>query len=976
MKGDFSRKTFNRKKHYAAVLMQQGRVQTDADFNEAQAIQQHRHHTTAGDVIGLCGTPKDSPGFEISFAADGGLAVDAGRYYVDGILCENEAAVKLAEQIAGVALPTAAQTLQEASATIGLVYLDAWARYITPIDDPLIRETALGGPDTAGRSQIFWLAKVLPLRKALTGAVGLADLIRQQRELRTALAGATAPAERARLRIEVDTNQREIAKLARAAGVFCTDDLDEWRALTASPAARMDARTQPGETSTDPCAPASTGAGFSRLENQLYRVEVHQGGPVGTATFKWSRENGSIVAQITAQDPAAAILTVDSTGRDDYLAFQNGGVAEFTDDRIELTGAQGQLVRVQDVKSDRQTIELDVQISGLNTALHPKLRRWDHTPDTGGAVRITGDWQNLEDGVQVRFSGSNFVTGQYWLIPARTGTGQIEWPEGGPQPPKGINHHYCPLALVMLDGSNVAILADCRSFFPALTRISASDVRFDNDACKLPGAETVQEAIDALCQRNAGPCTINLSPGQGWEAALTAIGANEDATICFGIGDFTLSQPVTISGAGNLKVTGAGGGTRIIALAAEAALVFQNCRSVIVRDLHAEARAAGTSDSRKNLNGPLTFRGCPSVTVESSSFRCAAGTARSATCLTIANEGASVAGSVARVRGCTFAVGEGQTGLLLVNVDRSQIEDNTLNVVDSPAPANPRDKLKDSLYRGLLRKRLVSDLKLVKAGAAAPADPLETRLMVGRFAVSFKTDPALKDTWAVILREQPPGLVETEKDATSYIRLIAERFLKAEEATAGEVIRNPEVLRIWNLFLARKLREDRSVASQGIVIGGTVARDVRIVNNTVRGALQGIHIGTSRREGAPGAPVLANVVIIANNTVEVLLPASATRERHGIFAGNADSLIIENNFLSLQRIEEATRLLIDGIRVYGHAGRRMIVRHNHAAGFSRGVLVNLLSRLTGAQWLVADNLGTVSATSAVAGQIRVEGNRV
>ena len=57
MKGDFSRQTFDRTKHYDSVLMQQGRVQLDADWNEQQAIHQHRVETEAQDVIGLSGAP-------------------------------------------------------------------------------------------------------------------------------------------------------------------------------------------------------------------------------------------------------------------------------------------------------------------------------------------------------------------------------------------------------------------------------------------------------------------------------------------------------------------------------------------------------------------------------------------------------------------------------------------------------------------------------------------------------------------------------------------------------------------------------------------------------------------------------------------------------------------------------------------------------------------------------------------------------
>mgnify|MGYP000730056275 CR=1 FL=1 len=63
MKGDFTRDTYRRKKHYSSVRMQQGRVQLDADWNEQQAIQRHQRETAHTDVIGLQGVPKVGGGF-------------------------------------------------------------------------------------------------------------------------------------------------------------------------------------------------------------------------------------------------------------------------------------------------------------------------------------------------------------------------------------------------------------------------------------------------------------------------------------------------------------------------------------------------------------------------------------------------------------------------------------------------------------------------------------------------------------------------------------------------------------------------------------------------------------------------------------------------------------------------------------------------------------------------------------------------
>ena len=52
MQGDFSRNTFDPTKHFSRVLMQQGRVQLDADWNELNAIVFHYLRTLARDVYG------------------------------------------------------------------------------------------------------------------------------------------------------------------------------------------------------------------------------------------------------------------------------------------------------------------------------------------------------------------------------------------------------------------------------------------------------------------------------------------------------------------------------------------------------------------------------------------------------------------------------------------------------------------------------------------------------------------------------------------------------------------------------------------------------------------------------------------------------------------------------------------------------------------------------------------------------------
>src|SRR4051812_42761746 len=114
MKGDFSRDTFDPLKHFTRVLMQQGRVQLDADWNEQTAMLRHYIRALAGDLIGPHGGPEGLCGFRIlthdmlntscghdtpetvgesvlyPLTLPGNFMIGTGRYYVGGLLCENE----------------------------------------------------------------------------------------------------------------------------------------------------------------------------------------------------------------------------------------------------------------------------------------------------------------------------------------------------------------------------------------------------------------------------------------------------------------------------------------------------------------------------------------------------------------------------------------------------------------------------------------------------------------------------------------------------------------------------------------------------------------------------------------------------------------------------------------------------------------------------------------------------------------------
>jgi hypothetical protein len=330
-----------------------------------------------------------------------------------------------------------------------LLYLDVWERHITAIEDPDIREVALGGPDTATRVQTVAQVRLL----AGVGNVSCDD----------ASAGLPQPGD---------------GRLTTAA--------------TAPPA------------SDDPCVIAP-GGGYRGLENRLYRVEIHDGSDGGAATFKWSRDNGAVLFAVEAFIPGEPEkVRVRQLGRDQVLALHKDSWVEVLDDDTELAGEPGILAQITDIDEAQRILTLSKPVTGFTVSGRARVRRWDMA---GDAIPVAAGPIALEEGIEVSFSGNDFRSGDYWTFAARTviANGQSGISELDEAPPQGIAHHYCPLALVTwsFDGANwLATVEDCRPSFPALTEICAEDICFDNSTCGLPGSETVQDALDQLCRAN------------------------------------------------------------------------------------------------------------------------------------------------------------------------------------------------------------------------------------------------------------------------------------------------------------------------------------------------------------------------------------------------------------------------------------------------------------------------------------------
>jgi hypothetical protein len=533
---DLSRVRFDPLRDHAGVVLQQGRLLLDADWNEQVALVDRRLRAQVTDLVpgkatasgGTATVSALTPAaFQVT-PSGGTLSIGAGRMYVDGLLAENHGdpvdgfdpvlagragtkPVDYAEQPywpTPDALPTGGTAV---------AYLDVWQREVTPLQAGDLIEPAVG-VDTTGRAQTVWQVRLL------TGVDPATDC-------QTPLS-----------------------------------DIKGWTELTAPSAARLTTGTVPVDAGDDVCTLPPSG-GYRGPENQTYRIELHaigDGAKVPT-TFKWSRDNASVGSAVV-QVVSGTQLVLASLGRDDVLRFNNGDWVEITDDHREFNRLAGELrqVTVDDATSTvtfSPALPADLVPSGTDpdtaAVRHLRVVRWDQSGqvrtvdgtllvdlDLAGAsgdvpVPADGSAVVLERGVTVAFSFPDSGTGRFgdhWIAAARTSDASIQTLDAAP--PLGIHHHYARLAVLSLPDD----ATDCRLPDP-VTGGGDGCACADCEVCVTEeshksGKLTIQDAV-RLLSRTGG--TVVICPGT-----------------------YVLREPLRLDRARSLTVRGAGPTTVLI----------------------------------------------------------------------------------------------------------------------------------------------------------------------------------------------------------------------------------------------------------------------------------------------------------------------------------------------------------------------------------------------------------------------------
>jgi Family of unknown function (DUF6519) len=503
MKGDFSRRTFDATKHYTGVLVEQGRMLTDADSDEEHQILTYRAERGTEDIVGACGGPLPDAGFALGTPDNAELRIGAGPYYAAGTLLENESEIAFTDQPDRYDVPWPPPAGRHA------IVLETWRRLVTALDDASIREVALGGPTTSSRERVLWQVGAVPVE----GGWVCTDELPPAERTTGELAAQAQPDEELSSPCLIPPqagytgleNQFYRVEIFDSGDAYDLEAAPDTVAITAFPAGQPNQLTVAALGSLavgDPVEVFRTGPDSDPIEATFGYVTDVDGltltlstslpafGPTDAPTvrkvnaaFVVSRDNGSVVTRIEAIEGVE--VTVHDTGPDDVLGFAVGQLVEVSDDRIELEGLPRQLRQIADIDQARRIVALrtpaealGVGPSGVDPSRHPKLRRWD----AAGGVRFRPDgsgWIHLENGNQVRFVDGHYRGGDYWTFPARAATvdadsGTIEWPQDGGAPalrsPFGIERHRCVLGYVDTDDQGaITHVEDCRNLFPPLT---------------------------------------------------------------------------------------------------------------------------------------------------------------------------------------------------------------------------------------------------------------------------------------------------------------------------------------------------------------------------------------------------------------------------------------------------------------------------------------------------------------------------
>jgi hypothetical protein len=300
MGSDRARNSYDRRQQYRSVVMQQGRVQLEADWNEAQFIASEEIRDEALDFVGPSGTPDN--GYAITFPSTFSaydFQVGAGIMYVGGVRLWAAKPIEYGQQSDW--LDTAIDPEWVPVPTINpgneYIYLMVREQEVSAVEDSDLKDVALGGPDTAQRTRL-----IQHVERMATQA--------------TDCAGALAAAEKQWVQEGLFFNSSAMRLHSRAT-------------------LQVSFVSSGGGTLCDPTAQG----GYLGADNQMIRVQVASfNSNTNTGTLLWGFDDASFLYRVNVVSPQTQ--TLQSAPVDAEHQPQGGQAVEVLMDAAQLANGQ------------------------------------------------------------------------------------------------------------------------------------------------------------------------------------------------------------------------------------------------------------------------------------------------------------------------------------------------------------------------------------------------------------------------------------------------------------------------------------------------------------------------------------------------------------------------------------------------------------------------------------------------------------
>lgn len=970
MGSDRARISFDPTRQYRSVVVQQGRVTLDADVNEQAALASEALRIETIDLVGPAGTPDN--GYKVVTDGQDNLTVDAGTMYLGGWRLELDHPVKVASQLEWLDRPA---TTQETARHKSIVALHAIEQSISAVEDQALLEVALGGPDTAARTRLMQHIVEIP-----TGVDTCAEAALAVEKLLIAEG----------MRLDLKT-----LELLYNAGLKVGFYPPTKKSDPCCPPA------QGGYLGADNqlirVAVTSVSGGAGKLvwgwnnASFLYRATAVSANVLQLA-------QAPIDAAHTPQ-PGQTIeilrttMVLGNAADSNYVAAPQGLIVTLGAGNIyDPATQQLTLPAGTTLPADPNTLFVR-----LWQAVVPFTAGKPAQLDAVSGLTVTIDIKSLPAAPLGLHPYWNFAvrpnTPQQ-VYPAR----YLE----KPQPPDGPRQWLCGLAIFTPGAPSGPVTPDCRIPFLPLTDLGACDccaltLNSKEDwqgklnaaiagkspalsICFQPGKFNVTGKIvfknKIVKITGAGPGTLIY--GEKLEAVIEFDSCESvtmtDIAVCAGVSGYLsanstvhLQGAVTLSDCAEIQVDRcmfacAGNDLRSASCLAvyntppaddpvgmvqetvvrilNSRFIVGNCqvgillvnadRAVVqgnvvetLRELYgvtAENLASHpvmVSHLAKQLVGEMTI-----VDAAPRTTRRALRILKRKETKT-ANQASHSAGPAAISEAKNPAAGEPPTPKAAEAVTASEP-----TAPAAPAPSNPPAAdsnpgvLATSTGETLVTTVTPPRMNLGELGRA------HVTATFGTVQLKFISSAKLTNAWTDALARA--GL--TEKSTPGAVRL-------AVKSIAFNAVKQmSEAPQAFKNYLMNVLPQLYSTSSQGIVVGGNVATDIRILNNKVEGTAQGIHVGLSNMNLNPALTDLqVKQVQITGNTIAIRLTPATTGDRHGVYVGGVTSGLISENEISLTRTGDAGQS-IAGITLTRTLGPRVIIERNVLEGFTTGII--------------------------------------